>query len=133
MPDRLQLDRETGEKLREALSGCRDLAFAHLAEVEVPGHEPTLVLFAWMEAPALRSVRRALDPVCRTVAGVLPEDRFLDVVLLNPAPDLLRAVESAGCLFVEPDPEERSQALRALEAGDPGEVPPSDRPWWWPF
>ncbi len=133
VPGRCRLDRETEEKLRVALGDCPDLAFAHLAEVEVEGHEPNLVLFVWVVAPALRSIRSALNAVCRLVARTLPPDRFLDVVLLNPAPDILEEVERVGCLLVERNPEERAQALRALAAGASEPSPPAGSPWWWPF
>ena len=133
VPTRVRLEDGTVEELARALAACPDVAFAHLAEVEVEGHEPTLVLFVWVVGRALRSLRSALNLVSRVVAGVLPEDRFVDVVLLNSAPDLLGAVESAGCLLVERDAGERAQALRALAAGEPEEPPAVGKAWWWPF
>ena len=105
------------EELRSGLERCPDLAFAHLVDVEVPagGESAGLVLFVWLVPDALRSLRAALDLVSEIVARALPADRYLDVVILNSAPELLSEVESAGCLLVEPHPEERKRALSALE------------------
>ena len=64
---------------------------------------------------AVRSLRAALNLVSDIVAKTLPRDRFVDIVILNSAPELLPEVERAGCLFVEPDPEERRRALAAVE------------------
>jgi len=104
-------------KLRDGLERCADLAFAHLVDVDVPetGDEPGLVLFVWLDPAAMRSLRPALNLVSETVAKALPEDRFLDVVILNSAPELLPDVERAGCLFVEPLPKERRRALEAVD------------------
>lgn len=63
----------------------------------------------------MRSMRAALNLVADAVAKALPRDQFLDVVILNSAPELLAQIERVDCLFVEVDPEERR---RALEAGD---------------
>ena len=81
----------------------------------------------------MRSLRSALNLVSEVVAGALPQGEFVDVVILNSAPELLGQVEAAGCLLVEPDPEERSRALTASLGGDSDpEEPPAARRWW-PF
>ena len=110
-------DDAAGVKLREGLERCPDVAFAHLVDVEVPdrGEGPGPVLFVWLVPAAMRSLRAALDLVSETVAKALPSDIFLDVVILNSAPELLPEVEGAGCLFVEPHPDERKRALAAVE------------------
>ena len=107
---------EVEVKLREGLQACPDLAFAHLVDVDVPeqGEGPGMVLFVWLVPAAMRYLRAALNLVSETVAKALPEDRFLDVVILNSAPELLSDVERAGCLFVEPDAGERRRALAAI-------------------
>ena len=104
------------EKLRSGLERCPDLAFAHLVDVEVParGEGAGPVLFVWLVPAAMKSLRAALNLVSDTVAKALPSDRYVDVVILNSAPELLSTVERAGCLLVEPDPEERRRALAAL-------------------
>ena len=108
-------EEEVIQKLRAHLDACADLAFAYLAEVEVPetGEMPGLVLFVWLRAAAMRSMRSALNLVSDAVAKALPGDRFLDVVILNSAPELLSDLERANCLFLEAAPEERSLALSA--------------------
>jgi hypothetical protein len=63
---------------------------------------------------------------------VLPDDAFLDVVVLNSAPELLGPVEAARSLLVENDPEERARALQAASSPDLPE-PAFKRRWWWPF
>ena len=73
------------------------------------------LLFVWLVPAAMRSLRAALNLVSDSVAKALPRDLFLDVVILNSAPELLPDVERVGCLFVEPKPEERRQALAAIE------------------
>ncbi len=115
-PPRQPLEDEVLKKLRDGLERCADLAFAHLVDVDVPetGDEPGLVLFVWLDPAAMRSLRPALNLVSDTVAKALPEDRFLDVVILNSAPELLSDVARAGCLFVEPHPDERQRALAAI-------------------
>lgn len=115
-PPRDPLEDEVLAKLRDGLEGCADLAFAHLVDVDVPERDegPGPVLFVWLVPPAMRSLRAALNLVSDTVAKALPGDRFLDVVILNSAPELLLDVERAGCLFVEPDAGERRRALAAL-------------------
>jgi hypothetical protein len=103
-------------KLREGLAACPDLAFAHLVDVEVPGQGqgPGMVLFVWLVPAAMKSMRAALNLVSEAVAKALPEDRFLDVVILNSAPELLRGIERAECLLVAPQPDERRRALAAV-------------------
>jgi hypothetical protein len=108
---------EVEKKLREGLEACPDLAFAHLVDFEVleQGEAPAMVLFVWLDPVAMRSMRAALNLVSETVAKALPRDRFLDVVILNSAPELLLDIERAGCLLVEPNPDERQRALAALD------------------
>lgn len=129
------LDDEVMKSLREGLASCPDLAFAHLVEAQVRGQQekPELVLFAWLVSGAVGSVRSALNLIAEAVARALPEDRFVDVVILNSAPELLLDVEGVGCLLVERDPEERKAALQAAESGatESEGLPPSR--WWWPF
>jgi alkylhydroperoxidase family enzyme len=129
------LDDGVMKNLREGLACCPDLAFAHLVEAQVRGQQekPELVLFAWLVSEAVGSVRSALNLISEAVARALPEDRFVDVVILNSAPELLRDVEGVGCLLVERDPEERQAALQAAESGATEfEGSPTSR-WWWPF
>ena len=128
------LDPEVERRLVEELGRCPDLAFAHLPQVLVPGRQvrPELVLFAWLEPGALRSLRFALNLVTEAVSRALPSDEFLDVVVLNSAPELLEPIERAGCLLVERNPEERARALAAVAQVD-AVVEPSTKPWWWPF
>ena len=113
---RKPLGEEVSTKLRRRLEACADLAFAHLVDVEVPetGQPPGQVLFVWLDPVAMRSLRAALNLVSDAVAKALPEDWFLDVVILNSAPELLSEVERAGCLFIELNPNERHRALAAL-------------------
>jgi len=128
------LDHEVEEKLRTELGRCPDLAFAHLPQVLVPARQtrPELVLFVWIAPEALRSLRFALNLVSEAVSRALPEDDFLDVVVLNSAPELLEPVERAGCLLVENDPEERTRALQAASEAETA-VEETSHPWWWPF
>jgi hypothetical protein len=107
---------EVSAKLRERLQHCSDLAFAHLVDVEVLDRDvgPGPTLFVWLVPAAMRSLRAALNLVSEAVAGALPRDRFLDVVILNSVPELLPEVERVGCLFVEMDAEERRRALEAV-------------------
>ena len=86
----------------------------------VPAHQnaPSLVLFVWLRPPALRSLRFALNLVSEAVARALPDGDFLDVVVLNSAPEWLAAVERARSLLVENDPEERARALSAASANE---------------
>jgi hypothetical protein len=116
-PDR-PLDPPVKDRLARELARCPDLAFAHLPQVMVPARQeaPSLVLFVWLRAPALRSLRFALNLVTEAVARSLPDSDFLDVVVLNSAPELLAQVERARSLLVENDPEERARALAAAAA-----------------
>jgi hypothetical protein len=113
---------EVEVKLREGLGACPDLAFAHLVDVDVPeqGDGPGMVLFVWLVPAAMKSIRAALNLVSEAVAKALPGDRYLDVVILNSAPELLPDVERAGCLLVEPHPDERRRALAAASMRVPG-------------
>jgi hypothetical protein len=128
------LEEEVRDKLRDDLASCPDVAFAHLADVAVGGGSaPEPALFVWLRADALRSVRSALNLVAEAVSRSLPDDRYLDVVILNSAPELLDAIEANGELVVENDAQER---LRAREAASDleGYAPlPPRRRWWWPF
>lgn len=124
------------DTLRDALSACPDVAFAHLVDVEVGGQdsgsEPAL--FVWLVSGAVTSLRGALNLVSETVARALPKDDYLDVLILNSVPELLSEVEAANCLLVERDPEERRRALTAAEtvtADDDRGL--GSRRWWWPF
>lgn len=103
------------ERLRKELASCPDVAFAHLPQIEVVGHqeEPQLALFVWLVPEAVGSLRAALNLVSEAVARALPEDVFLDVVILNSVPELLSSVEEAGCLIAERDVEERRRACDA--------------------
>jgi hypothetical protein len=131
---RKELPEEVMEELRQALDDCPDLAFAHLPQVFVPGRqtEPELVLFVWLEPAALRSLRSALNLVSEAVSRALPRSDYLDVVVLNSAPELLPHVERAGCLLVERNAEERRRALGAAFEEQPPEALSPGR-WWWPF
>lgn len=126
-------------RLRRELGRCPDVAFAHLPEVFVRGHqqEASRVLFVWLVPEALRSLRSALNGVCEIVARIMPSHEYLDVVVLNSAPELLEQVEAAECLVVERVPEERAQALRAAadlaQNAQDSEASTAQRPWWWPF
>lgn len=95
---------------------CPELAFAHLNQVVVEeSPEGNLVLFAWLRSAHLRWMRRSLNRISQIVARSIPSDRFIDVVILNSAPELLEEVEAAGSLLVENDSEERRQVLQNLE------------------
>jgi hypothetical protein len=126
------LDPQLEQRLREELAGCPDLAFAHLPQVLVRGQQdhPELVLFVWLRPTALRSLRFALNLVSEAVAHVLPDGDYLDVVVLNSAPELLDPVERARSLLVENDPEERARALSAAASREDGEPDSVRRPWW---
>jgi hypothetical protein len=112
---RAGLEPDVEARLKSEMAGCPDVAFAHLNDVTVEGHSssPQLTLFVWIVPAAMGSLRGALNLVSEAVARALPEDRFLDVVILNSAPELLAPVEEAGCLLVERDGEERRRALDA--------------------
>ena len=118
-PDR-PLDPRVKTRLAEELARCPDLAFAHLPQVMVPARQnaPSLVLFVWLRPTALRSLRFALNLVSEAVARALPDGDFLDVVVLNSAPEWLAEVERAKSLLVENDPEERARALAAASASE---------------
>lgn len=137
-PLRERFEPEVEEALRERLSACPDLAFAHLVEVTVPGHSvrPDPTLFAWLLAGSLRSLRGALNAVAEAVAETIPSERYVDVVILNSAPELLDPLERASPPLVVRDPGERERALAAL-AGDGGQLAPLSpaprRRWFWPF
>ena len=119
-PPEQPLDPRVKTRLAEELARCPDLAFAHLPQVMVPARQnaPSLVLFVWLRPPALRSLRFALNLVSEAVARALPDGDFLDVVVLNSAPELLDQVERARSLLVENDPEERARALAAASADE---------------
>lgn len=119
-PPEQPLDPVVKERLAEELARCPDLAFAHLVQVLVPARQerPELALFVWLRPSALRSLRFALNLVSEAVAHVLPEGDFLDVLVLNSAPELLAEVERARSLLVENDPDERARALSAASADE---------------
>lgn len=124
------------EALEHGLRICPDVAFAYLPEVEVPeaSGEVNLVLFVWLRAEAMGSLRAALDLVSQVVAGALPTGVFIDVAILNSAPEMLIAIDDADCLIVDNEPEERQRVLD--DARDPTRVPeamPPQKNWWWPF
>ena len=135
-PLRRPLAADAERRLREALDLCPDVAFAHLVEVEIPAQEQGgPALFVWLRAEAMRSLKGALNLVSEAVARSIPENRFMDVLILNSAPELLLPLEEAGCLFVEPSPEERLRALAAARTSE-GDAEPADSGRlrrWWPF
>jgi hypothetical protein len=63
-------------------------------------------------------LRFALNLVSEAVARSLPDGNYLDVVVLNSAPELLDQVERARSLLVENDPEERARASSAACASE---------------
>ncbi len=134
-PPSRPLDHDVTAALCSGLERCPDVAFAHLVDLEVPGapEGPSPTLFVWLQPAAMRSLRMSLNLVSEIVADVLPEAVHLDVLILNSAPELLDRVESAGCLLVERDPDERRRALEAAAApvGDAGTT--GRRRPWWPF
>lgn len=134
LPPRRPLGDDVLSKLCDDLARCSDVAFAHLADVTVGGGgPPEPALFVWLRSEAVRSVRSALNLVSEAVSRSLPDDRYLDVVILNSAPELLEAIEANGELVVENDAQERQRARNAasdLEGYAP--LPPRRR-WWWPF
>jgi hypothetical protein len=133
-PPEVGLDDEVEARLRAELGSCPDLAFAHLTQVTVVGQEPVsqLSLWVWLVPEAVGSLRAALNLVSEAVARALPRELFVDVLILNSVPELLAAVESAGCLLVERDAEERRRACAAAET-NPDLEPVKPRPRWWPF
>ena len=128
------LDPEVEEKLRAELAACPDLAFAHLRRVRVEGHqpEPQLSLFVWLLPEAVGSLRAALNLVSEAVARSLPEGVFLDVLILNSAPELLGQVEGAGEPFLVRAPEVRVRALAAMDR-EPVIEEAKPRGGFWPF
>ena len=127
------LDPKVERRLKDELGRCPDLAFAYLPAVMVPDRQeaPELVLFVWLVPSSLRSLRFALNLVSEAVARVLPDGDYLDVVVLNSAPELLGEVERARALLVENDAEERNRALAALAAGEA--LPEGTKKPWWRF
>ena len=123
------LDEEVVGRLRAELSSCPDVAFAHLPQVTVVGRQatPQLSLFVWLVPEAVGSLRAALNLVSEAVARALPEDVFLDVLILNSVPELLAAVEHAGCLLVERDSDERRRACAAADQPQDPETTESRR------
>lgn len=128
-----ELDDRAEERLRAELAACPDVAFAHLCRVTVAGHEPVAQpsLFVWLEPESVGSLRAALNLVAEAVARALPEDRCLDVLILNSVPELLEPVEADGRLVVERDPEERRRAADAARSPGPGPEPSPRRLWPW--
>ena len=133
-PRRKEFDRVVLRALETEIGDCPDVAFAYLADVLVEGRQsaPESVLFAWLVPEALGSLRFALNLVSEAVARALPEDAYLDVVVLNSAPELLERLEAADCLLVERVAEERRRALEAARSGELPEPLPRRRRWW-PF
>ena len=88
---RAPFDPEILEKLGAGIGSCPDVAFAYLCDVEVVDRSegPGPVLFVWLLSGAVRSLKPALNLVSEVVAKALPEDRFVDVVILNSVPELL--------------------------------------------
>jgi len=125
------------DRLRRRLSACPDLAFAHLVEVIVPEHSrrPDPTLFVWLRPEGVRSLRSSLNLVSEAVAQSLPQELYLDVLILNSAPELLQAVESTGEPFLVRDASERQEALSAMTSPEaPSDEPEPTRPRsWWPF
>ena len=109
------LGNEVEDRLRAELAACPDVAFAHLLQVTVADRQttPQLSLFVWLVPEAVGSLRAALNLVSEAVARALPKNIFVDVLILNSAPELLAEVEEAGCLFVERDADERRRACAA--------------------
>ncbi len=132
-PD-VDIEEGVKKRLQAELASCPDIAFAHLPQVTVVGHqeEPQLSLFVWLVPEAVGSLRAALNLVSEAVARALPEDVFLDVLILNSVPDLLLSIEEAGCLIVERDSEERRRACEAASL-PPEEEPENPRHRFWPF
>jgi hypothetical protein len=128
------LGEEIEARLRAELESCPDVAFAHLTQVSVAGRqpEPQLSLFVWLVPEAVGSLLPALNLVSEAVARALPEHLYVDVLILNSAPELLAPVEAAGCLLVERDPEERRRACAAADRNR-GVDPPTPGRRLWPF
>jgi hypothetical protein len=133
---RTGLSNEVFGKLKHGLRECPDVAFAYLPQVEVPeaSGEANLVLFVWLKAEAMGSLRSALDLVSQVASGALPTGEFVDVAILNSVPELLVAIDDADCLIIDNEPAERQRVLS--DARDPQRVPealPPRKKWWWPF
>ena len=125
---------EVESRLRGELASCPDVAFAHLTQVSVVGLQstPQLSLFVWLVPEAVGSLQAALNLVSEAVARALPGGVFLDVLILNSAPELLGSVEQADSLLVERDPDERRRArAAAAQAKEPEPMEP--RKGRWPF
>ncbi len=132
-PPGVGLGDEIERRLRTELGSCPDVAFAHLSLVSVGRQEPPqLSLFVWLVPEAVASLRAALNLVSEAVARALPEAVFLDVLILNSAPELLASVEDAGRLLVERDADERRRALAAADREQDSDPIPS-RGGLWPF
>lgn len=121
------------EELKRRLAVCPDVAFAYLAQVVVgdASTQGDLCLFVWLRADALSSVRSALNLVSEAVARALPPEAYVDVVILNSAPELLAEIQNSGELIVVVDAEEHQLALDATSSSSTAvieEKPAS--PWW---
>ena len=111
------LDLEHREKLINNLVSFKDLAFAHLNHVRMEkGDEGNLVLFLWLKRGGLRWMRASLNHASELVARSIPRGTFIDVVILNSAPELLADIESAGGLLIEKDRNEHEKVLEQLHA-----------------
>lgn len=134
-PRRRDFDPGVLEALEKEIDRCPDVAFAYLPDVMVHGRQsaPESVLFVWLVPEALGSLRFALNLVSEAVARALPEEAYLDVVVLNSAPELLERLERADCLLVERVAVERQRALEAAWSGAAPEPLAPRRKWWWPF
>lgn len=120
---------EIERQLAGELERCPDVAFAYLCRVTVgdTGSTAQPSLFVWLVPGAVASVRQALNLVSEAVARSLPEDRFVDVLILNSAPDLLTPVERATRPLVVRDAGERQRALAAAASEDRPEAVPQRR------
>jgi len=129
------LEADVEAALSKNLSACSSVAFAYVVEAQVPQRQPeaSRALFAWLLPGALRSMRSALSVVSGAVAASLPEDQYLDVVILNSAPELLVDIEQAGLLLVVNDPDEHATALAAARApaDEPSPEPTAPPRAWW--
>jgi hypothetical protein len=130
----VELGREIEARLRARLLDCPDLAFAYLTRVTVAAHpgEAQPSLFVWLLPEGVASLRSALNLVSEAVARALPEDAFLDVLILNSAPELLGPVAATGVPFVVRDDAERQRAIEAAGVDSDGKEPePRPRFRWW--
>lgn len=114
------------KRLEAELAVCPDVAFAHLARVTVGGRadQAELGLFVWLVPEAVGSLRPALNLVSEAVARALPDGRYVDVLILNSAPDLLGPVATAGTLVVVRDPDEHRRAVAAAAGESSDAVTP---------